>query len=157
MDIQAINWQNLTREDLDMAKKEKTLKTKFLLAAAQNNTIMTDYINAKIDNVQPDYKCRFCGDKDETISHLISKSNQLAQKEYKTGNSLVRKGIYWELCKKLNFDHTTKWYMHKLESVLKNVSCSRIDSQLSWDSNRSPNPGQKTRLSDNEQKRELTV
>ena len=24
----------------------------------------------------------------------------------------------WELCKRLEFDHTTKWYMHKQESVL---------------------------------------
>ena len=28
------------------------------------------------------------------------------------------KVIYWELSKKLKFDHTTKWYMYKLESVL---------------------------------------
>ena len=28
--------------------------------------------------------------------------------------------IHWELCKKLKFDHTTKWYIHKLESVLEN-------------------------------------
>ena len=32
----------------------------------------------------------------------------------------VGKVIHWELCKKLNFDPTTKWYMHKSESVLKN-------------------------------------
>ena len=28
--------------------------------------------------------------------------------------------IQKELCKKLKFDHTTKWYMHKPESVLEN-------------------------------------
>ena len=26
----------------------------------------------------------------------------------------------WELCKKFPFDHTNKWYMHDLESVLEN-------------------------------------
>ena len=26
----------------------------------------------------------------------------------------------WELCKKLKFDHTNKWYMHNPESVLEN-------------------------------------
>ena len=26
--------------------------------------------------------------------------------------------IFWELCKSLDFDHTTKWYMQKLESGL---------------------------------------
>ena len=28
--------------------------------------------------------------------------------------------IHKELCKKLKFDHTKKWYMHNLESVLEN-------------------------------------
>ena len=28
--------------------------------------------------------------------------------------------IHWELHKKLIFDHFTKWYMHKPESVLEN-------------------------------------
>ena len=29
--------------------------------------------------------------------------------------------IHKELCKKLKFDHTTKWYKHKLESAQKNA------------------------------------
>ena len=32
----------------------------------------------------------------------------------------VGKVIHCELCKKLKFDYTTKWYMHKPESVLEN-------------------------------------
>ena len=28
--------------------------------------------------------------------------------------------IYWELCKKFKFDHTNKWSMHNLESILEN-------------------------------------
>ena len=28
--------------------------------------------------------------------------------------------IHWELCKKFQFDHTNKWYMHNLTSALKN-------------------------------------
>ena len=36
--------------------------------------------------------------------------------------------IYWELCKKLKFDHTTKWYMYKQESALKNEML-----KLLWD------------------------
>ena len=38
------------------------------------------------------------------------------------------KVIHWELCKKLNFDHTTKWYMHKPESVLENAT-----HKILWD------------------------
>ena len=28
--------------------------------------------------------------------------------------------IHWELCRKLKFDHTDKWYMYHPESVLEN-------------------------------------
>ena len=36
--------------------------------------------------------------------------------------------IHWYLCKKFNFDHTKKWYMHNLESILKNET-----HKLLWD------------------------
>ena len=36
----------------------------------------------------------------------------------KTRHDWAGTGIYWELCKKLKFDPTIKWYMHKPESVL---------------------------------------
>ena len=65
-------------------------------------------------------KCRLSDDRDETINHIISECYKLAQKEYKTRHDWVGKGIHRELCKKLKFDHTNKWYMHDPESVLEN-------------------------------------
>ena len=59
---------------------------------------------------------------DETINHIISECSKLAQKEYKTQYDWVGKEIYWKLDKKLEFDHTTKWYIHKSESVLENAT-----------------------------------
>ena len=44
--------------------------------------------------------------------------SRLAQREYKTRQDWVVKVISWELCKKIQFDHTNKWYMHNQESVL---------------------------------------
>ena len=41
-------------------------------------------------------------------------------KKHKTRHDWVGVVIYWELCKKLKYDHSTKWYMHKPESVLEN-------------------------------------
>ena len=32
----------------------------------------------------------------------------------------MEKVIHWELCQKLKFNHTTKQYMHKPESVIEN-------------------------------------
>ena len=58
------------------------------------------------------------GDRDATINHIsISECSKLVQKVYKTWYDWVRTVIYWELCKKLDFDHTAKYYMHRLESV----------------------------------------
>ena len=39
-------------------------------------------------------------------------------KEYKTRRDWVGMVILWELCKKLNFDPTIEWYMHKPETIL---------------------------------------
>ena len=52
--------------------------------------------------------------------NYISDWSKLAQKEYKTRHDWVRKEIYLELCKELKIYHTTKWYMHKPESLLEN-------------------------------------
>ena len=64
-------------------------ETESLLIAAQNIAIRTDHIKAKIDETQQNSKCRLCGDRDETINHIISECSKLAQKEYKTRNDGV--------------------------------------------------------------------
>ena len=58
-----------------------------------------------------------CGDRDETIKHIISECSKLAQKENKTWHNWVGKVIHWKLWKKLKFEHTNKCYMPNLESV----------------------------------------
>ena len=47
-------------------------------------------------------------------------ATSFAQKEYKTWHNWAGKVIHWKLWKKLKFDHTAKWYMHKSESVREN-------------------------------------
>ena len=75
---------------------------------------------AKTDNMQQNSKYRLCGDRDEIVNHIISKCSKLAQKEYKTRHNSVGKMIQSEVFKRFKFDHTTKWYIQKPESVLKN-------------------------------------
>ncbi len=56
-----------------VAKKKKFKReTESLLIVAQNNVIRTNQIKAKIDKTQQNSKCRLCGDRDETINHIIS-------------------------------------------------------------------------------------
>ena len=91
-----------------------------IIIAPQNNAIRTNQIKARIDKTQHISRYILCGGRDEMINHVISECNKLAQKEYKTRHNSVDKVTHKELCKKLKFDHTNKWYMHNPESVLEN-------------------------------------
>ena len=78
--------------------------------------------------MQQNTRCRLCDEKDETINHIISEYNNLAQKEDKTRQDLGGKLAHWELCKKLMFDHTNKWYIHNPKSLQENET-----HKLLWD------------------------
>ena len=103
-------------------------ETESLLLAAQNNAIRTNRIKVRISKTQQNSECSLCGDKDETIKHIISESSQFLRKEYKTRYYLVGMVIHWEMCKKFKFDHTNKWYMQNPAPVLENDT-----HKLLWD------------------------
>ena len=71
---------------------------------AKNNAKQANYINAKIDYMQVKSKCRFCGDRDETMNQIINERKKLAQKEYKSRYDWVGKVVHWESCKRLKFE-----------------------------------------------------
>ena len=61
------------------------------------------------------FKYKLCRDWNETVNHLISECSKIEQKSKRAGMT------EWEgWSKRLKFDHTTKWYMHKQESVQEN-------------------------------------
>ena len=109
-------------------RKETLLwETESLIITAQNNSIRTNQIKARIDMTQQNSKCWLCGDRDKTINHIISESSKLAQ-EYKARHDWVGKVVHWELYKKVKFNHTHKWYMQNPASVLENDT-----HKLLWD------------------------
>ena len=69
-------------------------ETESLLIAAQDNDVRTNHIKARIDKTQQNSKCRLCGDRDETINHIISGCKKLARKEYKARHDWVGKVIH---------------------------------------------------------------
>ena len=151
MSMQQINRMNITRKQkwgekqlyglfkrlINNISREKTWtwlrkenfkrETESILIAAQNNTMRTNQIKRRIDT-QQNRKCWLCGDRDETINHIISKCSKLAQKEYKTRHDGVGKRIHCEMCKKFKFNHTNKWYMLNPAAVLENYT-----HKLLWD------------------------
>ena len=58
--------------------------------------------------MQQNSKCGLCGDREETINHIISKCSKLASKEYTTRHDWVGKVIHSELCKESKFDYMIK-------------------------------------------------
>ena len=119
--LQQKTWTWLSKGNL---KRE----TESLLIAAQDNAIRTNHIKTRIDKTQQNSKCRLCSDSDETINHIIRECSKLAQKEYKVRHDWVGNVIHWKICKKLQFDHTNKWYMHNPAPVLENDT-----HKLLWD------------------------
>ena len=111
-----------------LRKQNLKRETESLLIVAQNNTIRTNYVKARIDKTQQNSRCSLCGDRDETINHIISECSKLVQREYKTWHDWVGKVTHWELCKKFKFDHTNKWYVYNLKSVLENET-----HEILWD------------------------
>ena len=105
-------------------------ETESLLVAAQDNAIRANHIKTRIEKTQQNSKCWLCGDRDEMINHIKSECSKLAQKEYKVRCDWVGKVIHWEMCKKFEFDHTKKRYMHNPAPVLENDT-----HKLQWDFN----------------------
>ena len=56
-------------------------ETESLLIAAQNNPIKIKCVKAKVDKTQENSKCKLCSDRDEMITHIISKCSKLSQKD----------------------------------------------------------------------------
>ena len=93
-----------------------------------NFCIRNNHVIARIDKMQQNSRRWLCGDRDETINHIISEFSKLAQKEYKPEHDWVGKVIHWELCQEMKFDHMNKWYMLNPESVLENETHKQL-----WD------------------------
>ena len=125
-------------------------ETESLLIAAQNNGIRINHIQTRINKTQQSSVCRLCGDREETINHIISEYKKIIQKEYKTRHGWVGKVIYWELWKEFQFDQTNKSYMYNPKSVLENDT----QTPLFWHPNGSSNLGQTTWPNDNQQQKE---
>ena len=116
-------WQWLSTSDLKIG-------TEALLCAAQEQAIRTNYVKYQIDKTSESPLCRLCGKKGETVQHLISGCEKLAQKEYKRRHDTVAKKIHWDLCKKNGLEHAERWYEHVPEGAIENE-----EVKVLWDIN----------------------
>ena len=54
-------------------------ETKSLIVAAENQSIRTNLVKAKIDKSQGDSLCRVCTKVDESVDHILNGCSKLAQ------------------------------------------------------------------------------
>ena len=71
-----------------------------------------------------------CGKRGESIQHIVSECEKLAQKKYKRRHDTVAKKVHWELCREHGLGHPDKWYEHTLEGVVENEYI-----KIMWDIN----------------------
>ena len=69
-----------------------------------------------------------CGNASESVTHITSACQKLAQTQYKHRHDKVGKKIHWLLSKKYNLECTDKWYQHSPESVAENE-----EVKILWD------------------------
>ena len=83
-------------------------ETEILIVTAQNQSIRTNLVKAKIDKSQGDFLCRVCRNVDESIHHIISGCSKLAQKECKRRHDNLGKIVHSQLARKCNFEAADK-------------------------------------------------
>ena len=105
-------------------------ETEGLIFAAQEQALRTNWIRKNIDSQEVSEKCRMCGERGDSITHLIAECKKLAQKEYKERHDKIARIVHLELCQKFGLVGEVKWYNHKLASVVEN---GRI--KILWDFN----------------------
>ena len=82
-----LSWRWLRKGDLK-------IQTESLLCAAQEQVLRTNYLKFHIDKTANSSLCRICGNKGETVPHIICECEKLAQKEYKKRHDNVARRLH---------------------------------------------------------------
>lgn len=101
-----------------LAKGDLKKSTVSLLMAAQDQALSTNSVKHSIYHTSATSMCRLCGERVESVTHIVSACKTLAQKEYKRRHDKVCLNLHWLLCQKYGYETGDKWYEHTPEKVL---------------------------------------
>ena len=103
-------------------------ETESTIIAAQDQALCTRNMRKTVYGENVDSPCRVCGSADETVAHIVSECQKLAQKEYKqVRHDNIAKVIQWKLCEKWGFEKSDQWYTHKPDKVLESEECKTLE------------------------------
>ena len=116
------SWEWLKRGKL---KKE----TEGLLFVAQDQALRTNSVKSRIDKQDVSPSCRMCGERDETVGHVVAECKMLTQKYYKNWrHDKVAQVVHWRLCKSYGLENGDVWYKHEPKPVIENEQ-----TKILWD------------------------
>ena len=100
--------------------------------AAQDQAIRTNWIGHNIDEEDISPSCRLCGERDETVSHIVSECKELAQNDYKKArHDKVAAILHWQMCQKYGFPTAAKSYEHFVDKEMSVLESEKV--KLLWD------------------------
>ena len=111
-----------------MRKSDLKVETEALIFAAQEQALRTNAVKFNIDKTRSNPLCRLCGEKSESVTHLVCGCKVLAQKEYKRRHDNIARIVHWMLCGRYDLRRIDKWYEHHPDGVIENETV-----KILWD------------------------
>ena len=118
-----LSWKWLVQSDIEV-------QTETTICASQGQGLRTNYTKNKTDKTLENPLCRMCGEKEETVQHIIYECKKQTQREYKRRHDTVAKLVHWKLCEKHNLERKEKWSDYCTEGVVEDD-----DVKLMWNIN----------------------
>ena len=91
-----------------LRKADLKVEMEAMLYATKKQAIRATYVKCKIDKTAQLLLYRMCDKKSETISHILSKCERLAEKECNRRHNVARI-VHRILCGKCNLKRSQKW------------------------------------------------
>eukprot|EP00957_Ditylum_brightwellii_P037018 2802762-Ditylum_brightwellii.AAC.1 len=90
-------------------------ETEAAICAAQEQTMVTNYICKEIFKQAVDPLCRLCRKENETISHIVSGCEMLAGTKYTERHNKICQYLHWRILQDCNIAVNPNWRKHKLK------------------------------------------
>ena len=72
--------------------------------------------------------CRLCGEKSDSVTHLICGCKVLAQKEQKRRHDNIARIKHWKICERYALRRVDRWYEHHPEGAIESETV-----KILWD------------------------
>ena len=95
--------------DKDLSRKwlvlsDLKVQLEATICDAQKQALRTNYTKNETDKTLENLLCRICGEKGETLQHIICECKKLAQRDFKRRHDTVAKLLHWKLREKHNLE-----------------------------------------------------